>query len=325
MVSLKRYDSMQDIEAETNYRSKNPIRQENYKDLVGWYRFPDGQEAECCFQKPNGNLCKTKHLRGWVMQIADGTLTIIGKDCGNDKFEASSTIGRDIHHATRHLDEQDKLARLTGLMAKRDEALSELAATRAQLADLRKTVTAYRDKLGRVAWNVLTNMSRTGNTTICVLGVTPEVRDYDGEVIRDRRSVEIKVASFSGVAMCDETRITRILGNLRQIEAAYKRAGETPSVQLKPREVKALNAALSDQPREVAQARELMDQLGRFEANDFTALSFTVADIGERLRLMLFGLEQQGKPSSKNAAKKQLSDWESALKLQYGVKQIRIQ
>jgi hypothetical protein len=324
MTYLKCYDSMQAIEAEAGYRPKNPIRLDNYKRLLGWYRFPEGQEVECCFQKANGNLCNTKHQKGWVAEVADGSLTILGGDCGTDKFDADSSISRDIHRAHKELDQQEKLARLAGLLARRDEALRELSVAKAHLVGLHKTVASYRDRLGRVAWNALTHMHRTGNTTIRVLGLTPELRNDEGDVVRDRRALEINIVAFAGTSVCDEARVASCLEGLRRIEAAYKRAGEAPDANLKPKEVKALNAALADQPREIARARDLLDQLGRFEANDFTALAFTVADVGERIHLMQYGLERQGRLSSKNVAKKVLGERESALKQQYGVKHIRV-
>lgn len=325
MSGLKHYTRMTEIEAEPKYRPNNPVSLISYKALTGWYKFPEGQEVECCFQKPNENLCRTKHLRGWVAEIADGSLTIIGGDCGTDKFGADSAFGRDIRQAQRALDEGGKLARLAELLAKRDQALEELFAMKSQLVELRKAVANHRERIGRVAWNVLLHMSRTGKSAIEVLGITPEVRDEDGEVVKDRRSMAIHIASFSGTAVCDETRVIASLDGIRRIEAAYKRAGVEPSLTLKAKEVRELNAALADQQREVTRARELVEQLSRFEANDFTALAFAVTDIGERIRLMQYGLERQAGLSSKNAAKKLLLDREAALKLRYGVRNIRVQ
>jgi hypothetical protein len=325
MASLKRYHSIQEIEAEPNYQPRHPVSIDNYKLIVGWYKFPEGQEAQCCVQKPNGNLCNTKHLHGFVAEITDGTLTIIGGDCGTDKFGVDSTIGKDISYARRAIDEQDKLARLAELLAKRDEALHELLAFKTQLMSLRKTVAMHKDRVGRVAWNALMNMLRTGNSTIRVLGFTPEVCNDNGDVIQDRRSLVIQISSFSGTGVCNEAKITSALDRIRQIEGAYKRAGEEAHLTLKPKEVRALNAALADQPREVAAARELIAQMSLFEANDFTALAFTVTDAGERIRLIQYGLERRDGSGSRNAAKKFLQEWEAILKLQYGVKHIRLQ
>lgn len=324
-VEMRRFNSIQEIESEQRFCAKIPIHAGIYKRLVGYYKFPDGVEVECCVQKPNGNLCNTKHQKGWVAEITDGTLTLIGGDCATDKFDADSIVVRDINHANSQIDRQDRLARLAQLLAHRDSALHDLAVAKSSLIDLRKKVAAHRDRIGRVAWHVLTNMGRTGNTMIRVLGVTPEIRDKEGEIIRDRQSILINIASFSGVAVCDETKVTASLEGLRRIEAAYRRAGDGSHVELKPKEVKALNAALADQSREVARAHELMSQLERFEANDFASLAFAVADIGERTRLVQYGWERQGKVCSKSSAKKLVLEQEAALKLQYNVKQIRVQ
>lgn len=325
MTGIKRYHSIQEIEAEPNYQPRNPVCLDNYRLIIGWYKFPEGQEALCCAQKPNGNLCNTKHLHGFVAEVTDGSLTIIGGDCGTDKFDADSAIGRDISYARRAIDEQDKLARLAELLAKRDEALRELLAIKTQLMSLRKAVAMHKERIGRVAWNALMNMTRTGNTTIRVLGFTPDVRNDDGDVVQDRRSLVIQLASFSGTGVCNEAKITATLDRIRQIEGAYKRAAEGALLTLKPKDVLALNAALADQPREMAVARELIAQMSLFEANDFTALAFTVTDAGERIRLMQYGLERRNGSGSRNAAKKLLQEWESALKVRHGVKHIRLQ
>jgi hypothetical protein len=72
----------------------NPLTQENYKQIVGWYRLLE--KRCCCVQRASGALCATPHNHGWVARLRDGSITILGGDCAKEKFGADSTVFRDI-------------------------------------------------------------------------------------------------------------------------------------------------------------------------------------------------------------------------------------
>lgn len=321
---MKRYLSKEEIEQEQCFRSRNPINQANYARLRGWYAFTEGNELECCCEKPNGNLCETSHRRGWVAELIDGTCTVLGGTCATEKFNADSVLVRDIAVANNELARQERVARLTEMLRQRDAAMASLEAAKRQLVEMKRTLAGYRDELGRNAWNVLVDMSRTGNAAIRVIGVVPEEYGADGELVRDHQMTPINIGSLSGVVVCNPARIETTLESIRKVEAAYRQAGSDAERVFKSKEVKALTSALADQPRVMSEAQEWAQQFEKFNANDFSILAFAVVDLKERLQVAQFALKRRGPHASRDAAKRSMYGREAELKRQYNVKLIKV-
>lgn len=321
---MRRYNSIVEIKSEESFRERNALNRENYRKLRGPYGFSRDEELECCCQKANGNLCEKRHRKGWVVELQDGTTTVIGGTCAAEKYDAESHISRDITLATNEIARQDQILRLTDLLRERDKRLAEIEVAKRELLEIKRSMLDYFAKLGPSAAGALTDMSRTGGATIRVLGVVPAERDQDGEVIRDRKEISINVGSVIGVAACNLSRINASLDDLREIEKAYKLAGADPERAFKAKEIKALNAALADQGRVMEAVEEWKRQFDRFERNDFRILAFVAADISQRIRIAQFGLGLAGSSNTRESAKRFLHEREAVMKQAHGVKQIRI-
>lgn len=324
---MKRYSTLREIIADRRFLPSNPVTPETYRRMDGVYAFDEGEEARCCVQKQNGKLCETIHRKGWVVELANGTTSLIGGDCATDKFGADSIIGRDISIARNAIDQQERLERLAELLRERDVRLAELSATKDQLVDVKRKLGTYRESLGREAWKRLTEMSRsqTGTTaTITATGIIPATYNTDGEVVREKQLVPIFIARLNAVGACNETRLKAAINDVSKIEAAFRQAPSEATTEIKSRETRALSAALADRARVTEHASSLLEQFARFEANDFSSLIFLVTDVGERTRIMRFSLERQGKSSGKEVAKSAVQAWFASLKQQHQVSTITV-
>jgi hypothetical protein len=320
---MKRFSALEEIEREPGYAEKNPIHLGVYRRLYGWYSFAEGLDVECCVQKPNGNLCDRKHRRGWVAQLHDDSLTIVGGDCAREKFGADSIIAQDISRATNEIDRLEKLARLEELLLGRDKAMEEIARLKGSLVAAKKRVAGHLENLGPHLARTLVSMSRANLSVIAVLGIVPEVLDADGETVRDRRERDIPIATLASLSACNPSFVESILDDLRGVERAYARSRSVPVSEMKPKDVRLLNAALADEPRITLRATEYLTVVERFEANDFTPLCFAVSDKAERLKIARYGLERQGAEAGKEAAKAWIQSRESELKVRFEVSLIR--
>lgn len=321
---MRRFNTMQEITADPRYGLQNAVQQDNYRKLDGWYEFDEGCEVECCVSKKNGNLCKTCHRKGWVVELIDGTTSVIGGVCATKKFGANSIVGRDISLATNAIDLQAKLQRLKELLLERDQGLQELATMKVQLADAKRQLAEIHSRIGHAVWGRLARMSKTNSNAVTVEGVVPEVYNEEGDVIRDRKSVQIVVARLTNLDVCNDSKLATTLDGIRRIETAFREAPSEPNPDMKFREVKALNVALADRPRVINAAKEFIDQLAMFERNDFSSLIFLVTDPGERTRLMKYSLERRGEPSSKSIASERIQQWMAALKHQNEVTTLKV-
>ena len=63
---------------------------------MSYWLLQSREKVFCCVEKAKGQLYKHEHGKGWVAKKTDGTLTIMGNDCANDKFGADSKIFQDI-------------------------------------------------------------------------------------------------------------------------------------------------------------------------------------------------------------------------------------
>lgn len=320
---MKRFSALHEIEREPGYAAENPIHLGVYRRLYGWYSFAEGLDVKCCVQKPNGNLCDTKHRRGWVAQLNDGTLTIVGGDCAREKFGADSIIAQDISRASNEIERLEKIARLEELLLGRDKSVAELARMKVALVAAKKRVAGHMDSLGSHLAKTLLAMSRANHSVISVLGIVPEVLGADGETIRDRQEREIPVATLVALSPCNPSLVESILNDLRSVERAYARSRSVPVGDMKGKDVRSLNAALADEPRITARAHEYLASVEKFETNDFTPLCFAIKDKADRLKVARYGLERQGMESGREAAKAWIQSQETLLKARFNVRVIR--
>jgi hypothetical protein len=93
-VELFGFSTFEEISNLEGFLTENPLTQENYQQIIGWYDLPE--QRSCCVQRATGTLCARMHNHGWVARLRDGSVTILGGDCAKEKFGADSTVFKDI-------------------------------------------------------------------------------------------------------------------------------------------------------------------------------------------------------------------------------------
>lgn len=321
--AMKIYKTFDEIKGDPRFKPDNPIDLTNYKELTGYYAFPEGEEIKCCVRKPNGNPCDTSHRKGWVPLLTDGSITVIGGNCAHDKFGAESIVGRDITAARKAIRKQEGLERWRELVGDRDAKLATLASARTRAEQASQQLSEFQDALGGRGWGLLSNMSRNGNGMVQVLGIVDPKRDEDGEIIRDGRRTTITVGRIAQINVCQDHIVRTLFDDVNKVTHAYQVTEDTVA-QMGNKDLETLLGALEEHRRSVEAVKQFAASVQEFLANDFTMLAFLTHDKSERVRIARFGMERAGKPTGRDPAKAHILNWENRLKAEYKVERISI-
>jgi len=321
MKTYKHYQSFEEIKDDPRFKPDNLVDLTNYKDLDGWYGFPEGKDIKCCIKKPNGNPCDHLHRNGWVPILADGSTTVIGGDCAREKFGAESIVLRHIVAAEKDIKKERDLARWRELVGDRSTKLATLEAARDKTAQVDKQLSEFQQALGNTGWRLLSGMSRNGNSAVQVWGIVEAKWNEDGDLIRDGRRVPITVGRFAQVNVCQDHVIRTMLDDLKRVTQAYQ-VTEEAVAQMGNKDLEALLGTLEEHARSVDAVKQFEAAMTRFLTNDFTMLAFLTHDKSERVRIARFGMEHAGKPTGRDPAKAHLQNWENRLKAEHRVVRI---
>jgi hypothetical protein len=131
------------------FRDNNPISKTNYKCIIGDYNLPE--EICCCFLKDSGKLCGEEHKKGWVVELQDGTVSIIGNVCAEAKFGADSHLIADQSRYINEKKRQEKHATLKQLCSRsRSSTISTTSAGMLTARRRTKVTSADQPRLDRV-------------------------------------------------------------------------------------------------------------------------------------------------------------------------------
>lgn len=82
------FSSYNEIEKRASFNSEQEISPDNFKSLVGMYRF---DENVIC-QVRTKRICHQKHKNGWLGITNDGVEALIGGHCASEYFKADNSF-----------------------------------------------------------------------------------------------------------------------------------------------------------------------------------------------------------------------------------------
>ncbi len=318
---LTYFESIDEIRALDNFRENNPLSQRTYECLVGYYKLRE--KVYCCVEKANGQLCKHEHGKGWVAKKTDGTITIMGNDCANDKFGADSKIFLDINHAENALRRQTRLAKILAHLEHREERENTLKTLRQSLDSLRTRVGALFEDIGPKTTKRLLDMARARNADVLVLGVKYRIYVEDGHTKKERSTVHHRLGTLKGLDALSKDMCTPIYVTIANVLEAFEAAanlGERPNKGV----INALAGRLDQYDQIVRQVDALLKQEAQFNDNPMWLLCFLADDRTERSHCARRAMHQAGIAGGRDQAKSWLADQEARLAMQLGVDKIEI-
>lgn len=322
LIEIRTFDSPEEIRELPNFLEDNPITVASYKRLIGDYNF--GEEVSCCFEKDNGNLCREGHKRGWVAELLDGSVTIIGNHCAETRFGADSRL---IADGNRYLTEKRRRARLAGILsqiAEKVQRLGRLGRLRADLKSLEERIQTFTGELSPTILRRMTDMARTGQTVVTFTAVkVREYRDEDGKLKHERSPFQQSLGALNALELIRRPSFFTIYDAIKDVERAHEEAeqlGPKPKIS----EVDTLASRLNDYDRILKDGSRLLDLEQVFFSNNFLLLCFLEADKTERFKAARIAMRRSGVAGGKDEAKAWLADQEKEIKRQLGIDAIEI-
>lgn len=299
----------------------NPLTKQSYKGLVGYYNLPT--KLHCCVAKENGNLCLHEHGKGWVVEKIDGTYTLMGKDCANDKYGADSKLIKDIVHYKNAIRRQARLEKVIKHLEKRLEREKALTELRTQLDALYSRVQQFVSELGPQTGRRLQDMYRSGSTQVIVNAVKYREYEEDGRSKKERSAFQHRLGVLNGLAVVARESYTPIHIAITNILHAFEAAASL-GAQPQKGEVDALASRLDDFDRIIGQGQALLGAEAQFLGNNMELLCFVDDERADRYKCARLAMHQKGIAGNKDVAKTWLSKLETDLKQQLGVNNIEI-
>lgn len=109
----------QELLSLSGYKENLTITPLNFSKVFAEYEIRDA-ELKCCLTDENGK-CGQGHFHGYVIELNDGSLSIMGKDCAQNKFQAHENVMSSISLFKKTKEAHSKLGRVQDYLDKKDE------------------------------------------------------------------------------------------------------------------------------------------------------------------------------------------------------------
>ncbi|WP_285404888.1 hypothetical protein [Luteibacter sp. ME-Dv--P-043b] len=315
---------MTEIEAMPGYRKDNPIDLSNYRKLIGYYGFD--AEVACCVRRESGTLCREGHRHGFVAELTDDSITIIGNNCAANRFAADSAISKDRRILENRKLQVRRFGRLVELLDTRGATESALSRVMEELRPLRQALDELHTALGGNVVCRLSDMARRSRPVITVTAIT--VRRYldeRGEPQTERRSVEQRIGVVAGVDLFHGDPIRAISENVHRLTAGFKEAATVVVSKKKTGSltIDRLVALLGDSDRPARDLAQLRSTHAAFLGNDCRVLCYVTGERVDRYRLAQIALRQQALPDAREKAKALIAELDRGYKKAFGADDLR--
>lgn len=286
-----------------------PMPKERFRAITGVYMFPRTDWVTCQLTIDGGNMCRTEHGKGWIMQRADGIEGFIGRDCARDHFGADHAFSKEVARARREMRTDELVARLKALLA--NEARRERLADGFQRQQqVRKHVRRIRDLLPNALKNRLHDMTKTGNRNVFAWFEYQErIEDNEGKERVVTKWERRQVGDVTSPSAIDITAIELLADRFRSALAALENADANP--ERTEGELRSWVQSIEDIESCEADVDEVAESLQAFlQPENLKLLCWTCRDSNDQVQVAQAALTlSRGSEVSETAARKALEGW----------------
>lgn len=316
-MDFRTLNSIEQVRSMPGYRANNPVHQHNYKTLAVDYQLK--AQERCCHLRDDGSLCRRLHNHGYVVQLADDSISIIGNDCANRYFDAESQFTKDRALFANQKRRQESLLRLRDLLAEKKERMEILRNLDQQLRRLQTQMKAIESAVGSQCMGRLRAMAKDGRREVIAAGI--RIRPYveDGAQRRERTEIPITIGALQGLSIVRPGAVSAISERVRAIARAFHKAEQTVD-SAASLDLENLVTSLSDFASLKIDCGELEEAAQAFWSSELSVLSFLVDDPATRIKIIQHALNG----ISANQAKRWLTRKEQELKVIHRVDKIEV-
>ncbi|MCO4856490.1 hypothetical protein MKD49_08355 [Herbaspirillum sp. WGmk3] len=320
-IKVRCFESADEFHELKGYREGNPLTRQSYRALVGYYNLAEKQF--CCLEKENGNRCRHEHSKGWVVEKDDGTHTLLGKDCANEKFGADPRLIKDIQNYKNAIRQHERQEKLLSHLGKRTERTMVLRKLRTDLEAMHIRISDFLINLGPGISKRLLNMARSRVADVVVTAV--RYREYveNGRKKTERSAFQHRLGMLNALMVVTKDSYVPTFISINNLLGAFDaaaRLGDRP----KRNEMDAVVAQLDDFDRVMKEGNSLLGAEAQFMSNNMELLCYLVDDRAERYKCARVAMRQSGLEGGKDQAKTWLNNREAELRTKLGIDQLEI-
>ena len=257
-----------------------------------------------------------------MARLRDGTVTILGADCANDKFGADSTVFKDISLAMNARREKERTDKIRSLVEQSTHYETQLRAAIVRVRQARIQLDEFLNSIGDEFRRRIVNMAKTGNSSVVIEGVKVRYDKNSSKNTPETSIIKHTLGALEGLSAIDYQQFLRLTVEMEHIKDAFVEA--KTSTQLN-RAIKAkLGYHIEQCEPALMRAEQLEGVVSRFFRNQAWLYCFLTDDRSERARLAKRAMNESGIEGSRDQAKTWLTQREHELCRELGVDRIRL-
>ncbi|MES2538191.1 MAG: hypothetical protein V4632_20205 [Pseudomonadota bacterium] len=282
---IRTFISIEEIRALEGFEDNAPLTRENYKQIFGDYHLPE--KARCCVQKENGNLCEEPHNHGWLVRRIDGKLTLVGSDCGVQKFGADRRLLNDLNHYRNEKARRARVEALAEAIAAKTVRINALTNIRQDIKSLDSRIRQVTDQFGPLLQRRLQDMVRTRRYEVVIKATKRREYVEDGQTKYEVNSFQHVLGSLAGLELTTVGAFSTVYDAINNIVRAYQQAENLmtePDLRRKTKEVNNVAGCLQRFEAVLQDGKRLIELERSFLGNDFFLFCFLTGDKNERVK-----------------------------------------
>ncbi|XZY02540.1 hypothetical protein ACT4XO_09985 [Acinetobacter baumannii] len=270
MVVRATINSYDEILSLDNFIENKEITLENFENIIVDYEIKD-TELKCCLTDERGK-CGQIHQHGYLVALKDGTYSLMGGTCGQTKFNANSTISKNIAFFENERKRQEKLGRLYDFINNKEKYEKIIN----KLKEMVGEITVFYKNLQILGFNlkILNNRYKSSDRAILI-----KTYKYD-EKGNSRYQATERIGYLQELNLFDEKDIGSFGLEVHRLIIGLKKACELDD-QIKQKPKARVDKQVSDLVRDLSHFESLQDELlvrklsiERFKNTDLSLLCY---------------------------------------------------
>jgi hypothetical protein len=305
------FKSFDEIRALEGFRLHKPISTNTYQRVIGDYLLPE--EVRCCQIKKNGNLCLHNHKFGFVVQLQDNSISLLGNTCAQDYAE-TTRLKADINSYQNEKRRQAQLKQLNVLLSEVAPDINKLKASYSAIVRESEAVKKLRDELEAIVQSI-DDMNRNRKWDIQVWAKRDNGKDEEGN--KKYKQFSETIGTLKGAEYLRHSRYSelhKIISSILDTYNSAKELSENGTIStLSSKYLSKLASQLNENHQaNTAYQNVIADKEAFFRPLNLELLCYLSGDISTRCKLAKFVLTNTGESnSSRQIAKAWLGELDS--------------
>ncbi|ENV48802.1 hypothetical protein P255_02860 [Acinetobacter brisouii CIP 110357] len=301
-----------------NFVENKEITLENFENIVVDYEIKD-TELKCCLTDEKGK-CGQIHQKGYLVLLSDGTYSLMGGTCGRTKFNADSTISKNIASFENERKRQEKLGSLYDFINNKEKYQNIINS----LKEIVGEITAFYREIQILGFNLKILNDRYKSSDRAVLIKTYK---YD-EKGNSRYQTTERIGYLQELNLFDAKDTGSYGLDVHRLIIGLKKACELDD-QIKQKPKARVDKQVNDLVRDLSHFESLQDELlmrkssiERFKNSDLSLLCYLTNSYHLRQDAAKYFLRSKGRDISKTES--YLANKDSSYLDQYSCDELRV-